>query len=409
MVVHAQRLTKVFKDFWMRDQVRAVDALDFKIYQGEIFGLIGPNGSGKSTTIKMMLGLLHKTSGRLAVFGRPPTDIVVKKRIGYLPEESYLYPFLNSRETLEFYAKLFGLARRVRQRRIDELLDMVGLDAVASRPIGQFSKGMQRRIGIAQALINDPDFLILDEPTSGLDPIGIRQVKDLIDELGQRGKTILLSSHLLSEVEDVCDRVTILYGGRQRAEGTCDELLTRHNRTIIETDALSPEDAEKVAKSLESVANTHVHKIAPARQSLESLFLDIVERAQAERVATHGARAGGGTAAFLRGDDSSDTADADKSGEDLIAALVEDDKAVKPAKIEDGAAADTKKDSGPDSSVLDDLMGDKPTPAKGAAAAKSASASTRKDSSPPADDPKVDRGLIDSLLDPDDESGPASS
>ncbi|MFG0327299.1 MAG: ABC transporter ATP-binding protein, partial [Phycisphaerales bacterium JB037] len=166
-IVAAQALTKVFKDFWMRPRARAVDHITFEIWPREIFGLLGPNGSGKSTTIKMILGLLKPTSGRLAVFGKPATDVEIKRRIGYLPEESYLYGFLNARETLEYYAKLFGLSRRDRIRRIDELIEMVGLGRAQFRPVREYSKGMQRRIGIAQALINDPEFLILDEPTSG--------------------------------------------------------------------------------------------------------------------------------------------------------------------------------------------------------------------------------------------------
>ncbi len=217
VIVEAVGLTKIFRDFWMRTKARAVDDVDFQIRSREIFGLLGPNGSGKSTIIKMILGLLHKTRGQLTVFGKPPADVLIKKRIGFLPEESYLYQFLNARETLDYYARLFGIDRATRRRRIDELLDMVGPAHVAHRPLGEFSKGMTRRIGLAQALINDPDFLILDEPTSGLDPIGTRQVKDLIIELGRRGKTILLSSHLLADVEDVCDRMVMLYAGKIRA------------------------------------------------------------------------------------------------------------------------------------------------------------------------------------------------
>src|SRR5690606_36160480 len=231
-------LTKVFKDFWLRDKARAVDGIDFEIYANEIFGLLGPNGSGKSTTIKMILGLLHVTRGKLTVFGKAPNDVSIKKRIGFLPEESYLYRFLNPRETLDYYGKLFSIDRRTRVRRIDQLLEMVGLGQAHNRPVGEFSKGMQRRIGIAQALINDPDFLILDEPTSGLDPIGTKQVKDLIIEPRRRGKTILLRSHLLADVEDVCDRMVMLYGGRNRAQGTTGELLSVTDHTVIETPRL---------------------------------------------------------------------------------------------------------------------------------------------------------------------------
>jgi ABC-2 type transport system ATP-binding protein len=303
-VVACQELTKVFKDFWMRDRARAVDRLDMQVRHREIFGLLGPNGSGKSTTIKMILGLLRPTKGRIAVFGKPPTDVRTKKRIGYLPEESYLYGYLNAEETLDYYGKLFQLDARTRKRRIGELLDMVGLTHAAHRPVHEYSKGMQRRIGLAQALINDPDLLILDEPTTGLDPIGTRQVKDLIIELGRRGKTVILSSHLLSDVEDVVDRMVILYGGRIRGEGTTGELLERQARTTIETDDLDEETLAEIDRVIRE--RTHgeksVRSVSRPRQKLEELFLDIVEQAQAERAATAGAVHSGATAAFLKAD-----------------------------------------------------------------------------------------------------------
>jgi len=298
-VVAALGLTKVFKDFWMRSRVRAVDALDLDIQPREVYGLLGPNGSGKSTTIKMILGLLHKSSGRLAVFGKPPSDVGIKRRIGVLPEESYLYPFLNARETLDYYAKLFELDYRVRQKRIDELLDMVGLTAVQHRQVREYSKGMQRRIGLAQALINDPEFLILDEPTTGLDPIGTRQVKDLIIELGRRGKTILLSSHQLSDVEDVAHRLAILYGGRKRAEGTADDLLEERDRMTIETDALDDDLVSEIDRLIAGRTGQPIRRVSRPRQRLEELFVGIVEQAQAERIVTHGAASGGATASFL--------------------------------------------------------------------------------------------------------------
>ena len=170
LIVEAVGLTKIFRDFWMRAKAKAVDGITFDIQRGELFGLLGPNGSGKSTTIKLILGLLNRTQGRLTVFGREPHDVAVKRFIGFLPEESYLYPYLNSIETLDYYGRLYGINRKTRKRRAEELLDMVGLSQVAHRHVGEFSKGMMRRIGLAQALINDPEFLILDEPTSGLDP-----------------------------------------------------------------------------------------------------------------------------------------------------------------------------------------------------------------------------------------------
>lgn len=388
-VVACQGVTKVFKDFWMRDRARAVDSLTFEVYPREVFGLLGPNGSGKSTTIKMILGLLHKTSGRLSVLGKQPSDIAAKKRIGYLPEESYLYQFLNSRETLDFYAKLFGYPRAIRRRRIDELLEMVGLDAVAHRPVGQFSKGMQRRVGIAQALINDPEFLILDEPTSGLDPLGIRQVKDLIIDLGKRGKTILLSSHLLSEVEDVCDSMTILYGGKKRAEGTRDELLTADDRTIIETEALSQTQADEIAEFIEQKEGRRIIRVAPARQSLESLFMSIVEKAQAERVKTSGAGRGGPTAAFLRGVEP----DAERSGDKVIADLMKEPEVPAASRAERPAADQPRQADEPNQSVLDSLVDGGQAPAARQGDRSKAPAPKRE---APAED--VDRSVLDSLM-----------
>jgi ABC-2 type transport system ATP-binding protein len=326
-VVACQRLVKVFKDFWLRARARAVDGISFEIRRGEVFGLLGPNGSGKSTTIKIILGLLRKTSGMVAVFGKPPSDVSIKRRIGYLPEESYLYPFLNARETLEYYGKLFGLDRAVRTRRIDELLDMVGLGAVQFRPVREYSKGMQRRIGIAQALINDPELLILDEPTTGLDPLGTRQIKDLIIQLGRRGKTVLLSSHLLADVEDCVDRMVILYGGRIRAEGTCDSLLTSQDRSVLEFDALD----ESTIAEVDHFVRRRTHgaaaltRVSRPRQRLEDLFVDIVEKARAERAETSGAQHGGATAAFLRA-----TPDQAPSGDELIASLVQAGTTVAP-------------------------------------------------------------------------------
>src|SRR5436309_13717125 len=171
-VVSVRGLTKVFKDFWGRPKARAVDSVDFDVHRGEVFGLLGPNGSGKSTTVKLLLGLLYPTKGHIEVFGHSPRHVATKSRIGYLPEESYLYRYLNSGETLDFFGSLFDLPGNERRRRAEQLLQMVGLNKVRRRMVGELSKGMQRRIGLAQALINDPDLVILDEPTSGLDPIG---------------------------------------------------------------------------------------------------------------------------------------------------------------------------------------------------------------------------------------------
>ncbi len=391
VITEAVGLTKVFKDFWMRTKARAVDNIDFQIYSNEIFGLLGPNGSGKSTIIKMILGLLNKTSGRLTVFGKPPSDVAVKKYIGFLPEESYLYRFLTARETLDYYGKLFGIDGRTRRRRTDELLEMVGLTQVAHRPIGEFSKGMTRRIGLAQALINDPEFLILDEPTSGLDPIGTRQVKDVLIELRRRGKTILLSSHLLADVEDVCDRMVMLYGGKIRAQGTADELLSDTQRTVIHTPRLSQQTISRIEQVIEEEEGKAIEKVQAPRQRLEQLFLDIVEEARREHVATSGAVHGGETASFLRAEPS--------EGEALIESLVQDEpetevRAVAPAP----KPAPLKEEPGGD--VLAELMQDEPKP-------KPAASRSAEPTAPP-DAPKdMDTSVIDSLVS-DDESDESS-
>ncbi len=400
-VVGCQQLSKVFKDFWMRDRARAVDRLDLVIKEREVFGLLGPNGSGKSTTIKLILGLLKPTSGRVSVFGKSPSDVATKNRIGYLPEESYLYPFLNARETLDYYAKLFGLDSKTRHKRIDELLHMVGLEHAQFRPVREYSKGMQRRIGIAQALINDPDLLILDEPTTGLDPIGTRQVKDLILELGRRGKTVILSSHLLSDVEDVVDRMAILYGGKLRGQGTCEELLASHDRTVIETDELDEAtiaELDAVIRRRSGGAKSIRHVAAP-RQKLEELFLGIVEQAQKENASTSGAMQGGLTAAFLRAHESET-----QEGESLIDSLLNDQDDTTPERTPAPEAVQGTATAGPtggspsepaqDESLIGSLMepdADHPQAPK----------PKKPEGQANADEQDVDLGVIGSLLDDD--------
>lgn len=380
-VVEAVGLTKIFKDFWMRAKATAVDGISFNINHGELFGLLGPNGSGKSTTIKLMLGLLNKTRGRITVFGREPHDVATKKFIGFLPEESYLYPYLNSVETLDYYGRLYGLDAKTRKHRTEELLDMVGLAQVAHRHVGEFSKGMMRRIGIAQALINDPEFLILDEPTSGLDPIGTRQVKDLLLELKKRGKTILLSSHLLSDVEDVCDRMTILYGGRIHAEGTADELLLDTNHTILRIPRVkNDETIQKIERILEENEGTSIDAVQQPRQNLESFFIQIVDAARAAHIETSGAQTGD-TAAFLKGDE---------TGDELI------DKLIDQPSTQEAAAVETTpvtEQAVQDDAVLDALVNnDEEAPLRATEANTEVSAPTDADAS-----------VIDSLLNNDDE------
>jgi len=302
VVISVRGLTKVFKDFWGRPKARAVDNVDFEVRRGEVFGLLGPNGSGKSTTVKLLLGLLYPTKGYIEVFGHSPRHVATKSRIGYLPEESYLYRYLNSRETLDFFGNLFELPKGDRRNRSEQLLDMVGLSQVHLRAVGEFSKGMQRRIGLAQALINDPDLVILDEPTSGLDPIGCREVKDLILALARRGKTVILSSHLLSDVEDVCNRVVIYYGGKIHAMGTLKDLLATPDAIRITTPALSRPTMERVLEIIrKDVAEAKVQIDTPT-QNLESYFLDVVQKARRASAETSGAMSGARVAAYLRGD-----------------------------------------------------------------------------------------------------------
>ena len=328
--INAVGLTKVFRDFWNRPKARAVNEIDFSVREGEVVGLLGPNGSGKSTTVKMILGLLYPTAGSLTVLGRAPRAVETKREIGYLPEESYLYKYLTAEETLDFFGSLFNLSVAERRSRIDQLLDMVGMAHARRRRVGEFSKGMARRIGLAQAMINDPSLLILDEPTSGLDPLGCREVKDLITELKKRGKTVLITSHLLSDVEDICDRVIILYGGRIRAQGSLNELLTVSDSTRIVTPQLSPEVTEKVLAILRENLHGESFKLDHPRRTLEEFFLDVIAQAKQESVETSGAL-GGGIASYL-------SAQSDKESA-VLRSLIAEPEPVKPKAPQEDAAA----------------------------------------------------------------------
>lgn len=383
MVVQAAGLTKIFRDFWLRARVVAVDNLDFEIHQHEVFGLLGPNGSGKTTTIKMMLGLLYPTRGRLAVLGRPPTDVSIKSRIGYLPEESYLYRFLNARETLDYYGQLFQIPRQDRRRRVEQLLEMVGLIRDARRRVGEYSKGMARRIGLAQALINDPELLILDEPTSGLDPIGTREIKDLIVFLNrEKRKTILLCSHLLADVEDVCRRVTILYGGRRQAVGDIRELLSQEDLTQITTERLSEGAIHRIRDLVERDENKQVLSVTTPTTKLETFFLKIVRQAQESRPHSPGTVISGRIAGFLGGPESTE-------GASLVDSLVA--AASKPAEQAVEPIA-TAPDERPASEVIEGLLSTGPQ------------SSTQEEPPPPTLSAEKEEGpnqeLIDSLLKP---------
>ncbi len=280
VVVETRNLTKVYRDFWGRQKVRALRALDLEIRRGEIFGLLGPNGSGKTTTIKLLLGLLFPTSGQALVFGRDATDVSKNERLGYLPEESYLYRFLNAEETLDFYGRLFDMPAKVRRQRAAELITMVGLNKDKRRQLKEYSKGMARRIGLAQALINDPELILLDEPTSGLDPIGTREIKDLILRLKAEGKTVLMSSHLLADVEDVCDRIAILHQGELKELGRVDSLLKVRDETEIRAKGLSAEAQAEIRAVIER-HHGEVMAMDNPTTTLEDLFLAIVRDSEA--------------------------------------------------------------------------------------------------------------------------------
>jgi ABC-2 type transport system ATP-binding protein len=279
VIVETRNLTKVYRDFWGREKVKALKALDMEVRQGEVFGLLGPNGSGKTTTIKLLLGLLFPTSGEALVFGKSASDVQKNEQIGFLPEESYLYKFLNAEETLDFYGRLFNISDDVRRQRVDQLINKVKLDWARRRQLKEYSKGMTRRIGLAQALINDPDLIVLDEPTTGLDPIGTREMKDLILELKDAGKTVLMCSHLLADVQDVCDRIAILYQGELKELGRVDDLLAVRDVTQVRTTDL-PEAARDEIRQIVEKHGGSVLGIENPRTSLEELFLNIVKESE---------------------------------------------------------------------------------------------------------------------------------
>ena len=226
IIIQTTDLRKVYRPPFAREGKTALQGLTIDVRQGEIFGLVGPNGSGKTTTLKLLLGLIKPTSGQVSVFGRGPDDVAVKKRIGFLPDGPYFYDYLNSYEVLDFYGQLFAYSAEERARRSEQMLDLVALSkADRKRPIRTYSKGMMQRVGLAQALLNDPELLFLDEPTTGLDPIGARQMKDTILNVRAMGKTVLLCSHLLADVQAVCDRVAIISEGELMKFGTVPELV----------------------------------------------------------------------------------------------------------------------------------------------------------------------------------------
>jgi ABC-2 type transport system ATP-binding protein len=297
-IVSVENLSKAFRDFWWRTKVRAVSNVSFKVLPGEVFGLLGPNGSGKTTILKLILNLLRPDSGRISLFGMPPYDVKSKARIGYLPEDTDLYPFLSSQEILNFYGKLFKLSRNVRLNHLEQLLEMVGLSHARHRPLAEFSKGMVRRIGLAQALINDPDLVILDEPTSGLDPEGCRQVKDLITTIARRGKSVILCSHLLADVENVCDRVAILCDGSIIVQGRVRDLLEQQESFRLIFQSLPQERLDKVLSMIYRETGLQPEVEHPSRK-LEQFFLETIRHIGRKPVPPTGAVATRQVAEYL--------------------------------------------------------------------------------------------------------------
>jgi ABC-2 type transport system ATP-binding protein len=269
-----ENLTKNFPVPLRRQRVTAVRNLSFEVRPGEVYGLLGPNGSGKSTTLKILLGLVTPNQGRAMIFGKDSRDYHSRAAVGFLPENPYFYKFLTAAETLRFYGNVCGLRGAPLNKRIDELLALVGLEEARDRRIGGFSKGMLQRIGLAQALVQDPLLVVLDEPTAGVDPAGSHQIRDLILDLKKRGKTVLLTSHLLEQVQEICDRVGIMARGEMIREGALEDLVSVKNQTEFIIENLSPEIRLQIEQLVQKSGSNLLSSRQPQR-SLESVFLEL--------------------------------------------------------------------------------------------------------------------------------------
>jgi ABC-2 type transport system ATP-binding protein len=269
-------VTKIFPVPFQRRSVVAVRDLNLEVAAGQIYGLLGPNGSGKSTTLKIILGLVPPTNGQSKIFGRDSDRVASRESVGFLPESPYFYKFLTGEETLRFYGKLCGLRGAALKSRIEEMLALVGLTSARKRRLAGYSKGMLQRIGLAQALIQEPALLVLDEPTAGVDPAGAREIRNLILELKTRGITVLLSSHLLGQVQEICDRVGILANGMLVREGALSELLGMENQTQLVLEDARPELLEAI-DDLAARSGARVVERGRPRTSLEQLFLEATE------------------------------------------------------------------------------------------------------------------------------------
>lgn len=274
--VRIENLTKIFPVPLRRQRVVAVRNINFEVQPSEVYGLLGPNGSGKSTTLKILLGLVTPDQGRAMIFGCDSRDYHSRKEVGFLPENPYFYKFLTASETLRFYGQVCGIGGSTLEKRIDELLNLVGLEDASDRRIGGFSKGMLQRIGLAQALIQDPKLVVLDEPTAGVDPAGSHQIRDLILDLKRRGKTVLVTSHLLEQVQEICDRVGIMARGEMIREGPLEELVSVQNQTEFVIENAPPEIRDQIESLLENSGAKLVSTRQPQR-SLESVFLELTK------------------------------------------------------------------------------------------------------------------------------------
>ncbi|MCH1407415.1 MAG: ABC transporter ATP-binding protein [Verrucomicrobiales bacterium] len=281
--VEVNNLTKVFRTGIGNQYVVAVDNLSFRVEAGEVYGLIGPNGSGKSTTMKVVLGLMAASKGEAKVFGLDSGDIRARSEIGFLPENPYFYKHLTGAETLKFYGKLCGIRGKKLKARVAELLEIVGLEDAARRRLGGYSKGMLQRIGLAQSLVQNPRLVILDEPTAGVDPVGSREIRDLILRLKEEGYTVFLCSHLLEQVQEVCDRVGIIFEGRMRREGKLEELIKIEKQTAMTLENASPELLAKIEGLVASEEGAAIVETGHPRTTLERLFIQIAERRSKEK------------------------------------------------------------------------------------------------------------------------------
>jgi ABC-2 type transport system ATP-binding protein len=281
--VEVNNLTKVFRTGIGNQYVVAVDNLSFRVEAGEVYGLIGPNGSGKSTTMKVVLGLMAASKGEAKVFGLDSGDIRARNEIGFLPENPYFYKHLTGAETLKFYGKLCGIRGKKLKARVEELLDIVGLEDAAKRRLGGYSKGMLQRIGLAQSLVQNPRLVILDEPTAGVDPVGSREIRDLILRLKEEGYTVFLCSHLLEQVQEVCDRIGIIFEGRMRREGKLEELIKIEKQTAMTLENASPELLAKIEDLVASEEGASIVETGHPRTTLERLFIQIAERRSKEK------------------------------------------------------------------------------------------------------------------------------